>query len=97
HLCLALAYHISRPSQQGWLWLGFGLAWPKPWPGSAKLTTRCLATNGIKWYVGKWIGQFSTPMYRKCRLYIKYILSLVFNENSACWSRFLTWSNNESS
>src|ERR1700720_886700 len=34
---VALASRISRPSQGCWLWLGFGLAWPKPWPEAGKI------------------------------------------------------------
>jgi hypothetical protein len=29
---VALASRILRPSHRGWLWPGFGLAWPEPWP-----------------------------------------------------------------
>jgi hypothetical protein len=30
-LWVALASRILRPSHRGWLWPGFGLAWPEPW------------------------------------------------------------------
>jgi hypothetical protein len=46
-LWVALASGILRPSHRCWLWPGFGLAWPEPWPERWLCDKPCIL-QGVK-------------------------------------------------